>query len=439
MDKSNIAICCSLHEAILYSSIRLSNHVGKIYFSADVLSQLKKLDLKSTKFKAQKFNLSLKTLSIFFLYLKFLITHDQTKLAYYEILRRRTPDNTNPNIVHHVASLRDLVYSFFDVTLLLEPKVKTIIINDPIFSKRIVANFLVDYSEKYSLAISVYGCVNSVLYLLSKDRKTGHAFIKDFNTLDELDDEKVDIYYHNRISGSSNYEDANRAFRPTKNTFIYKDAVVMYLHIFRDTPFHTFEKDRIFFEYTDWVFSTVEYCVNNKIKIVLKMHPSAAVWGEDQFAWLYKILGTLMNSIYVHTDNQSSNFYDVFASCKSVVTFSGNVKYEYAMFGKKPLVIMSGQNDFITGKLFTKPKTRADYFSLLHADARPLSEDDVRLAKNVVYYLEAVSPLYAKFDIGTSYRGTSKKQMEEIVSQREILISNHEHGICQFYEATLFD
>ena len=121
------------------------------------------------------------------------------------------------------------------------------------------------------------------------------------------------------------------------------------------------------------------------------------------------------------------------------MTFSGNVKYEYAMFGKKPVVIMSGQNELITRKLFNKPSTRSEYFSLLNSDAITLNQDDVQLAKRMVYYLESVLPLYASFDIGTPYRGTSSQEMEEIELRRRLLISNFEQSICQVYEVALFD
>lgn len=439
MEKSNISICCLPHEAILYSSIRLSNKVGTVYFSEEVSLQLLKLGLQNAKFKAQKIKWSVKSLITILLYFHFLITHDQTKLAYYEILRRRTPDHAKPNLIHHMASWKDLVYGVFDVLDLLQPDVNIIVINDPIFSKRIIASFLIYYSEKFSLALKVFGCVNSVLYHLSKDRKFGHSFIRDLRSLDELNIDEVETYYQKRISGSSNYEDANRAFQPTQNTSIYKDAVVLYLHVFRDTPFHTLENDRIFFEYVDWVYETVKYCIEHKIKIVLKMHPSARVWGENQYAWIYKILGTFIDSSFVHLDNQTSNFCDVFAHCRNVVTFSGNVKYEYAMFGKKPIVIMSGQNELLTDKLFTKPDTRNTYFSSLQADAFLVKPEDVCLAKKIVYYLEAISPLYAHFDIGTPYRGTSSEQMMAIQRKRVSAISKHEPRICLLFEATLFD
>ena len=372
-------------------------------------------------------------------YFHFFITHNKTKLAYYEILRRRTPDHAKPSLIHHMASWRDLICSVFDVLNLLQPNVNIIVINDPIFSKRLTANFVMYYSERFSLGLKVFGCVNTVLFQLSKDRRFGHAFIKDTCSLDELSDEKVESYYKKRISGSSNYEDANRAFQPTQNSLIYKDAVVLYLHVFRDTPFHTLEKERIFFEYVDWVYETVKFCIEHKIKIVLKMHPSANVWGENQYAWLHKILGALIDSSFVHIDNQTSNFCDVFAHCKTVVTFSGNVKYEYAMFGKKPIVIMCGQNAEISNKLFIKPITRHAYFSSLQDDAVFVKPEDVGLAKKIVYYLEAISPLYALFDIGTPYRGTSNEQMMAIHRKRMSIISKHEPRISRIFEEILFD
>ena len=54
------------------------------------------------------------------------------------------------------------------------------------------------------------------------------------------------------------------------------------LHIFKDSPFTNIDRNRIFADYYVWVLETLKIISQSKEKWVIRKHPSADRWGEDQ-------------------------------------------------------------------------------------------------------------------------------------------------------------
>ena len=114
------------------------------------------------------------------------------------------------------------------------------------------------------------------------------------------------------------------------------------LHIFKDSPFENIDRDRIFSDYYNWVLETLKILKYSKENWVIRAHPSAQRWGENQkqiiFRMFKKVFGTHQPKNIKFEENLKSNI-DQYRITKRLVTFSGNSHLEAACFGIKPIVI----------------------------------------------------------------------------------------------------
>ena len=81
------------------------------------------------------------------------------------------------------------------------------------------------------------------------------------------------------MSGKSNNLESKDAgnlknqFKPYKN--------VIFLHVFRDSPFVCIDKSRIFADYYHWFVSTLRIIQKSDELWQIRIHPSSKKWGEN--------------------------------------------------------------------------------------------------------------------------------------------------------------
>lgn len=346
----------------------------------------------------------------------------QISIAMFELARRRTTDGGSYTLKGLAASLMDIIRSISDAILIIKlTKPTHAIICDPIYQKRSLSNYFI------LNGIRTFGVANSVIYELDKERFVGYQFIKQYEKIEQHNMQKVEDYIKSRSNGLSLYLDARNAYTCKLPSSAYFNANVVFLHVFRDTPFNSLYKNRLFFEYLDWLKNTIKISVAAQIPIVLKTHPSAVLWGEEQLAWVSKVVNSIDQkdiNKYLTIDTEKSNNDAIFTFAKNVITYGGNVKYEYASFGKKPIVINPGLDLNIANILFSIPTNINEYQKLLVNDSKSLDIDSIRLCKKLIFHNEVHRPMYAKFDIGVTYRGTSVTEIDDIFTNRIKIYQN---------------
>ena len=73
----------------------------------------------------------------------------------------------------------------------------------------------------------------------------------------------------------------------------YKNHSIIYLHIFRDSPFKAIKKEILFRDYVDWITQTIKFIEESDENWLLAKHPSSNLWGEDQNFIINGILKSL--------------------------------------------------------------------------------------------------------------------------------------------------
>ncbi|QWE24993.1 hypothetical protein FD977_01665 [Polynucleobacter sp. AP-Elch-400A-B2] len=229
------------------------------------------------------------------------------------------------------------------------------------------------------------------------------------NALGEIDDNAVKQYWDNRLNGYSAYEDVNAARDKPPLSLINVNENIIMLHIFRDSPFNYIEPSRIFADYIDWINHTLGIIAKAKSNWVIKFHPSAGRWGENQKVWVDSILRrsniSLPNNVSI--DTETSNF-EMLKNAKKIITYAGTSHLEASAFGIKPIVIDGTTLDDYCPFSVHKPKNIKEYEDLIN---EPYSEffkqklDVVNFSKQLIYIREIYSNLRSEVGGLTVYRG----------------------------------
>jgi hypothetical protein len=143
---------------------------------------------------------------------------------------------------------------------------------------------------------------------------------------------------------------------------------VIFLHVFKDSPYLIIDKTRIFIDYYDWIFQTLNIIKNSEEKWLLKIHPGAKLWGEDQFLIINNIIKKLdlQNNIdkNIFLDSRTPSWI-LLKKAKRIVTFNGTVHAEAVSYGIRPIIISKCSLNFYSTKSTLKPKSIDEYDFLL--------------------------------------------------------------------------
>jgi len=204
-------------------------------------------------------------------------------------------------------------------------------------------------------------------------------------------------YWNQRLLGLSAYADARNAANkgriiddPPKN--------IVFLHVFRDSPFNYIDNERIFGDFIDWIEKTLMIIARSTEEWLVKPHPSAMAWGEDQVTWLELFKSRFFKGIWpsnIRIEPDLSNI-DLLTRAKRIVTYHGTVHLEAACLGIKPIVISDATLSIFRQSMVNQPRSLIEYESML---LRPASDEifkindhETDIAKMLLYIREKILP-----------------------------------------------
>ncbi len=287
------------------------------------------------------------------------------------------------------------------------------------------------YSHKVIVAELVTSKVNvycQVLYsYFKKNKKETFWGTVTLNELSKLQDTKVvNKYFHKKILGKGNYEDSNLAVKKKiKKKKLVLPKNVIFLHIFRDSPFGIIDNKRIFKDYFDWIKSTIRILNNTNEKWLFKVHPSTQRWGENSKRILKNLIdkySTKRENIII--DQKSFSNFEIFKKADRVVTFNGTSHIESIACGLKPIIISNSTINNFNQNSYYKPKNLNEYEDLLirKKNNKVRNKNHIIFAKKIIYFIENFKSFGWDLKVKQTYPNDSKKKIfEEYFSISKIL------------------
>ncbi len=263
--------------------------------------------------------------------------------------------------------------------------------------------------------VRLYAHAAHSVYRLHVDSKNSHFLMprKEWDKLLLLADQsQVDSYWQERSIGNSTYLDARAALEKSTEVSWRTPRNIIMMHTFRDSPFNHIDRNRVFSDYIEWIAYTLKVISNSREEWLLKTHPSANRWGENQFLWLREIIKTFLpdglpNNVIL-SDGEYSNI-DLFQHAERFVTYSGTAHLEAACSGIKPIVISNVTLNSFDPDLLFKPASQSEYADLLlcaSTDARfSLTPSGVSDAKKLMHAREKILGFASNVGAITVYRG----------------------------------
>lgn len=287
-----------------------------------------------------------------------------------------------------------------------------------------------------TLPIHVFAHGSHVIYRIFPDKDTQWSIFEhsDWLSLKSLvSRDLVNDFWLTRSSGLSSYQDALTAAKGSQAVTKAVPRNLILLHIFKDSPFNSIDQDRIFSDYVDWIIHTLRIISDSDESWLIKLHPSAQRWGENQSVWMNSlfshVFGTITPPDHIRvTDSAYSNL-DLFKQAKRVLTYRGTSHLEAACFGIKPIIISNSTLFSVNSDLVFKPKSLNHYRELLLTSSDSpvfsLSDSQQADARTALFIKEEV--LSFKHDIHAFhvYRGDDPSVVEREFSQVIDSIQNH--------------
>lgn len=212
--------------------------------------------------------------------------------------------------------------------------------------------------------------------------------------------EAVLIHINNRMSGKFSQHDIQNAYK-NKRTYSREELckllkldkrkpnVFIFPHVFSDCPHNS--SYLLFEDYSDWFSKLMKTIVNNtNINIIVKPHPSAYIYGEEDSVLreIKKISSKNINLCPADFNNQS-----LADCCDLIITCQGTIALEMACMGIPSLVAGAGYyNGYDIVKEFSTAREYLEYIKNLRNEIRQkLSDSQVNDALQVYYYIYETS------------------------------------------------
>ena len=211
---------------------------------------------------------------------------------------------------------------------------------------------------------------------------------------------------------------------------------MIFLHIFRDSPFNSIDPGRIFPDYVSWIIETLQILSISEEKWLLRLHPSAEKWGEDQYQWLDAIYASLaeqrLPSNVSVSDSDVSNI-ALLQHARRLVTYHGTVHLEAACSGIRPIVISNVSLGSYDCDLVLKPKSTEEYRDFLLRSSNDatlaLSDDEIQTARDLLAVREELLPWREDVGACNVYRGDPASIYEKDFSGVEKKLSQFQDSM----------
>ena len=204
-----------------------------------------------------------------------------------------------------------------------------------------------------------------------------------------LNKKKANKYWKDYLKGKSKYIDAKNASNLKGNTNPKKN--VIFLHVFKDSPYSCIDKKRIFGDYFDWFVSTLKIISKSNEEWQIRIHPSSKKWGEDP----EKIINYTKKNFFGGKFPKNVKFIKKLSNLKSfkcakrIVTYSGHAHLEAACFGIRPIIISRTTLSDYNKNLTLYPKNFGEYKNFLLIDSNDkkfkLKKSETDISKKVFF------------------------------------------------------
>lgn len=246
-----------------------------------------------------------------------------------------------------------------------------------------------------------------------------------------LSKKTTDRYWEKRCLGQSNYYDAKIASNLKNKLYNYPKNVI-FLHIFKDSPFNCIDKNRIFSDYFDWIIHTFKIIKYSKETWSVRLHPNHKRWGENQKEILSLLIKKYLKDYEqkkILIDDKKISNTEILKNVKKVVTFSGTSHLEASCNGIKPIVISNVMLGEFSKNYILKPKNILSYRKLLLDNSNDKkfkqSKKIINISKKLIFIRENL--LSIQNDIGglSIYRNDKKNiRKKEIKSINQKIKKN---------------
>jgi hypothetical protein len=237
------------------------------------------------------------------------------------------------------------------------------------------------------------------------------------------------MYWDNRLTGKGKFYESN-VINKFNNKNIEDDINVIMLHVFRDSAFNFIDKERIYADYIDWVYSTLEILKKSEEKWYIRMHPFSYRWGEDSLKFLHNIKKKLKlgnENFIVLEDNISNNL--IFKNAKKIVTYSGTAFLEFACYGKKSIIISDVLPKQYQNQIAIKPNSKNHYEKLLLEEIKNndfiLKDSEILLSKKILFSRENITNLASDTGGFFTYRSDKIDLIEKEFKQVELKVKEN--------------
>lgn len=249
----------------------------------------------------------------------------------------------------------------------------------------------------------------------------------------KLNPKEIENYWNKRLIGEGTYDLANYA-QSVKNVSTKFPKNIVFLHIFKDSPFNTIDRDRIFIDYYEWVVGTLNILKESKEQWTIKVHPSSYRWGENKNNTIKKLINKIYKDQISNIELIQTEFtnLDIFKNCNRLVTFSGTCHLEVACHGIRPITIQETQLEEFDKNYVLKPKDLNSYRQLLLEPSSSgifkLNANEIRNARFCLFVREKILTLKEDLSQTVVYRGDSKSSFAgELNFLKETLPNNIEN------------
>lgn len=246
--------------------------------------------------------------------------------SFYESVTRSYSQSKNLGfILRHIKYLQCLRFCIHEMLygiIIRFLGYRVVFITDCAYQKRIFIHFFLGKSMSRKVFVSQNFCIFNYTKagLFSPSKRLLERLKSTVNDIKVID------YFEKRFSGEATYSDVNLASQ-NKSNFSFTAETAVFLQIFGDAPFSyrfsRHKKNTNLKEYLTELFKT-------DTLIVIKPHPAASRWGENNMCNLIRYVEDLPTHFII--GNKISNF-DIIKNCKSVNTFNGTVYLEALALG----------------------------------------------------------------------------------------------------------
>jgi hypothetical protein len=238
----------------------------------------------------------------------------------------------------------------------------------------------------------------------------------------EMSYELVQKYISLRSEGGGYNPDIlelpNASDRYPGSDFFDTGYILCYVPVLGDSPFGWIDRDRAFCDVLDWLISTRDFCIAARIPLLLKLHPSSRVWGEDT-QHLLRSAG-IVNSEFckvIRSDLPPSMQRDLITRARQIISFKGTIALETVSLGWSTIVISRNVASHNIPGAVLKPQTVKSYLDLLKQEKFSVSQSDRQRANEIIYAQDNLLSFASLIGAKPLFSGLSREERDRRAEQ----------------------